>query len=330
MSTALTPAQNAVSNKREAIRSMLTKCTDKLEEALRGTILTPQKMLVVAMTAVAKSPKLLDCTPVSVALAVQMAAEAALPVDGYHAHLIPYGTTCQLIIDYKGLVRLAEDGGVHIDPYVVYEKDVFQYELGINPILRHIPSDEEDRGPLKCAYAVATHADGFKRFIVMSRRDILKRKAASRSSGGKDSPWTNWEEEMWKKTVVKQISKLISRTARMDSAVMNDDLVDTGKTYLHPRASDIGMLPETKTSMLEDALAEEPLVMNHPPVVLDSPPVKFSLAKFEKAIQNCETVDELTTLFDDQVRSIKEELDADIYEKAYQACQTKAASIRGK
>lgn len=319
MSTALTPAQKAASNKRNEIRTMLEKCSGKLDDVLRGTILTPEKMLVVAMTAVAKNPKLLECTPVSVALAVQMAAEAALPVDGYHAHLVPYGTTCQLIIDYKGLIRLAEESGVHIDPYVVHEKDFFEHELGLNPVLRHIPSDDDDPGPLCCAYAVITHADGFRRFVVMKRKEIMKRKAASKSSSHRDSPWANWEEEMWKKTVVKQASKLVSRNPRMQSAVVNDDLVESGNLHRHDRAAEFGLLEDTKTAALEEAVSD--------PV---EPVTNTDVESFFNELTECTTPEEVTNAFDSRIRPNRETIGEAAYKRCYQAAKERASSIRGE
>jgi recombination protein RecT len=329
--TGLTPAQKQVIAKKKTLADMFQKSGTRLDGALANTGITAKQMVGVAMTAINKTPKLLDCTPASVIQAVMLAAEAGLPVDGYHGHLIPYGTTCQFIPDFKGLIQLALQNDVIIDAAAVHDNDEFSYRLGMDPFLNHVPCDDEDRGPLKCAYAVARFGNGFRKFVVATRADVEKRRKASKSGTGKDSPWAQWEDEMWIKTSVKMLAKFIPRSARMVAALTSDDQADMGTQYQEPK--------ESRSSIIADALQEHDIVEVEssepvePVAPVETPkaaekPAAFSLKKFEKLVESCTTPEAVTELFDKQVRARKEEVDIDAYEKAYDMCKGKAQAIR--
>lgn len=62
------------------------------------------------------------------------------------AYLIPFRNhgrmECQFQLGYKGLIDLAYRSGEVsiIQAHTVYENDDFQYELGLDPTLRHVPA----------------------------------------------------------------------------------------------------------------------------------------------------------------------------------------------
>lgn len=134
------------------------------------------------------------------------------------AYLVPRGGKCCLDISYRGLVRIAvESGGVlDVDATVVYEKDDFDYEMGLTPKLHHKPSLDPDPGKPVFVYAVAVLASGLRKFIVLNMREIEKVKASSKARSG---PWIDWTEEMMRKTAVKKLYKLLPQTDRMSIAV---------------------------------------------------------------------------------------------------------------
>lgn len=190
--------------------------------------MTPERMIRIAITACTMQPKLLMCTKESVALALLTASQAGIEPDGYHGHLVPYGSVCQFIPDYKGLVQLALENGVVIDAEAVYEKDQFSYQRGLVPSLVHVPSEDEDRGPLRCAYAIAHFASGHSKFVVATKHDVLKRMNSSPGSKGSDSPWRKWPESMWMKTAVKMLMKFVPRSPAIKAALVADDLAERG------------------------------------------------------------------------------------------------------
>ena len=89
----------------------------------------------------------------------------------------------------------------------MYENDKFEYELGLEPKLKHIPA-MRDRGEIAWVYAVYHLTSGGFGFEVMSYDDVERhRKQFSAASGKGSSPWdSNWEA-MAKKTVIKKALK---------------------------------------------------------------------------------------------------------------------------
>jgi recombination protein RecT len=134
------------------------------------------------------------------------------------AYLVPRGGKCCLDISYRGLVKIAVDSGsvIDIDSTVVYEKDDFDYEMGLNPKLHHKPSLDPDPGNPVFVYAVAILTSGIRKFIVLNMKEIEKVKSVSRAKSG---PWIEFLGEMMRKTAVKKLYKLLPQTDKMCFAV---------------------------------------------------------------------------------------------------------------
>lgn len=188
------------------IRSLIM--SDRMKEQLALALpksLTPDRMVRVALTAINKTPKLMNCSQQSLLASIMTCAELGLEPDGRRAHLIPYGTDCQLIIDYKGLAELAMRSGlisnIHAD--VVRENDVFEYDLG--EIKTHKIDFRKPRGEVFAVYALVRFKDGTFKAEVMNREEVEA--IRKRSKAGRSGPWmTDWNE-MAKKTVFRRLSK---------------------------------------------------------------------------------------------------------------------------
>lgn len=179
-----------------------------------------------------RTPKLQECTPESLLLSMLQAASAGLETDGVlgQAYLIPYGKECQLQLGYRGLMRLAMNSNVvaDIDAQVVYEKDTFEYELGLEPTLKHKRHDEtDDAGALKYVYAVCRFKDGTKKFVVMNRREITQIKTKAQGTDRSDSPWKQWEPEMWKKSAIKRLCKMLPLSTADQRMIQAEDSIET-------------------------------------------------------------------------------------------------------
>ena len=88
--------------------------------------LTPDRMARVTLTAIIKTPALMNCTPESLLQAMMLCSQAGLEPDGRLAHLIPYGNVVTVIFDYKGLVTLAlRNGAKAVYGDKVCETDTF-------------------------------------------------------------------------------------------------------------------------------------------------------------------------------------------------------------
>lgn len=189
--------------------------------------MTPDRMIRAAMTAMLKTPELANCDRTSFMQAMLTLSQLGLEPDGRMAHLIPFRNNkaqrvdCQLIVDYKGLVELAQRSGkvskIHAD--VVCENDLFEYDMG--EINKHVVDFRKPRGEAYAAYARVVMKDGTSKCEVMSREEIDAVRARSRAGGS--GPWvTDWRE-MAKKTVFRRCSKWLSLSPELRDVVEADD-----------------------------------------------------------------------------------------------------------
>jgi recombination protein RecT len=135
------------------------------------------------------------------------------PGDTYH--LVPFGTEIVGIPDYTGEIELIYRAGVvsSIKAEIVYEQDEFEFTPDMDRP-KHKPDWFGDRGAMKGAYAYAIMKDGStSRVVVMNKADIEKVKKVSKTATRSDSPWQQWPDRMWLKTVVKQLSKWVPSSA---------------------------------------------------------------------------------------------------------------------
>jgi recombination protein RecT len=191
---------------------------EQIQKALpRG--LTAERMVRVVLTAINRTPKLLECTKETVWQAVLDAASLGLFPDALgRAYLVPYGSACQLIVGYKGLIDLMYRSGQidFIQAVAVHEGDEFKYRLGLNPDIAHAPCDNPGRWTHVYSVAKIKGCDTSS-FVVMSRAEVEKVKARSRAA--KNVPWVTDEEEMAKKTVIRRHAKILPMSAEVAQAM---------------------------------------------------------------------------------------------------------------
>lgn len=211
----------------------------KTLESMKGQIaralpkfMNPERMTRIALTEFRTTPNLRACDVKSVLGAIVQSAQLGLEPGGHlgHAYLVPYKTTCQLIIGYRGMIDLARRSGqlVNISAHEVYENDVFEFEYGLEEKLRHIPA-RENRGEFIAAYAVARLKDGGHQIEVMFKSDIDQIRGKSKSGGSSYSPWSTAYEEMAKKTVIRRLFKYLPVSIEIQRAVTLDESAERGE-----------------------------------------------------------------------------------------------------
>lgn len=175
--------------------------------------LSPDWFLAEVRVAVARSPNLANCDQVSVFDAITTCAQLGLSPSGRlgSAYLIPFKDKCTLVIGYKGYLDLAYRSGevMGMQAQVVHEDDEFEWEEGLEPKLRHVRSAEADPGKMTHAYAVATMKNGHKAFVVMLAREVERIKARAPGAKKAGGPWDTDPAEMWKKTAVRRLLKML-------------------------------------------------------------------------------------------------------------------------
>jgi len=202
--------------------------------------MTAERLLRVSLTSIQTNPRLLECTPKSLLSCIMMAAQLGLepnPVTG-HAALVPFKNNkkggiyeAQFQVMYKGLLALVRRSGElqSVQAQVVYEKDTFVLQYGLEEKLEHTPFDGE-RGKPKGSYIIFRYKDGGYSFDYMSRHDIEKIRKRSRAKD--DGPWvTDWDE-MAKKTVIKRHCKLAPVSIEIQTATALDDRIQMGDSQM--------------------------------------------------------------------------------------------------
>ena len=173
------------------------------------------------LTAIKSNPKLMAAFAtqqgqVSVLLAAMQAAALGLEPNTptQECWLQPRRNNnvdeCELSIGYKGYAKLARRSGQVKTLYagVVREGDEFEWSRGLEDTFRHKQIADDD-APLTHAYAIARLTNGGVAFTVMTKAQVEKRRDKAESwkteKGRQYSPWTNWTEEMWCKTALRNL-----------------------------------------------------------------------------------------------------------------------------
>jgi recombination protein RecT len=198
--------------------------------------LTPERMMTLVFLAAAKTPRLKECTPISLFTAVMNASRLGLEI-GQHAHLVPFknksgNVECSMIPDFKGLVHLAVNSGKvkHIDVRVAYKDDDFDYALGSEPYIRHKPKlgGLRHQDNILCFYTIAWLTDG----MVIIGEPMTKDEVDAirkRSKAANDGPWVTDYVQMGKKTVVKRDCKMLPQTPELTAAIELDNRAESGE-----------------------------------------------------------------------------------------------------
>lgn len=209
----------------------------------------------VALTSIAKTPDLLECSQQSLAAAVLQAAQLGLEPDGIlgYAYLVPFKGTATLIPGYKGLLELARRSGKisTIEARVVHAKDRFRFAYGLKPVLEHTPAQEAETGELVAVYAVAHLKDGGLQWEVMWKREVDAIRKRSRASAS--GPWVTDYEEMAKKTVLRRLCKMLPASVELQQAVAMDERAEIG---LPPIDLDVVEVASEPAPSKLDALTE--------------------------------------------------------------------------
>ena len=191
------------------------------------------KFLSGVMGAVQRTPKLLECEAATLINAFMTMAQLELMPSGVsgEAYVIPYKNSgkmeAQFQLGYQGLITLFyRSGGARVRAEIVREHDTFSYENGE---IRHsvdIRKSREDRGEAIAAYAIAT-VNGQDIALAMNKNDIIGYgERFSKSFKSEYSPWNEKNDPelwMWKKTVLKQLGKLLPKNETVNRAIAEDN-----------------------------------------------------------------------------------------------------------
>lgn len=262
------------------VRHYLERMKGEIALAL-PTHITPDRMARVALTAIRTTPALLECSIDSLMAGVIQSAQLGLePGILGHAYYVPYNKKireqgkadrwvkeAQFQIGYKGLVELMMRSGRYqtINGDVIREHDAFEFEQGYEEKLKHVPNFEKP-GRVIAVYAYYILKNGGRRARVFTVADVERIRRRSKNSGFNEDgsenkkanvPWvTDWEE-MAKKTVLRNLSKIAPMSIEEREVIAKDENLEFGddvnRIELNLGEPPAPALPEPAT--VEDAQA---------------------------------------------------------------------------
>lgn len=223
----------ALAKRDDSLAGMLERMLPQIAKALPRHI-TPERMTRIAATALRTTPHLDKCSAPSflgcVMSCAQLGIEPNTPLG--QAYLIPRrnkqgGYDCTLIVGYRGMIDLAWRSGMMLDiqAQAVYAADRFEYAMGLEPQLSHVPSTAPDRKAQKLThvYAIARLKGGGTVWCVLSRGEVDEHAKASASRGS--GPWATHYEAMARKTAIRELAKYLPQSAdrALETAVGLDE-----------------------------------------------------------------------------------------------------------
>lgn len=223
---------SAAKAEKKTMQAYIKAMEPAIKKAL-PSVITPERFTRMVLSALSATPKLAECSPQSFLAAMMTAAQLGVEPNTAlgQAYLLPYrnhgNMECQFQLGYKGLIDLAYRSGEVsvIQAHTVYENDVFEYELGMDPKLRHVPA-KTDRGEAVAYYAMFKTKDGGYGFEVMSVDDVQRHaQRYSKSYGNGSSPWRSNFDEMAKKTVLKRALKYAPLKSDFVRGVAQDETI---------------------------------------------------------------------------------------------------------
>jgi len=211
--------------------------------------------------------KLAKVTPESIALTMVKGAFLGLDFFNRECYAIPFGDQLQFLTDYKGDIKLCRQYSIkpikNIYAKLVREGDAFDYKIedGL-PVINFSPIPLSD-APVIGAFAVVLFDDLTLDYVTMSKKEI----EATRQNWSKcaNSPaWLKAPGEMYKKTVLKRLTKMIE---------LNFDNAEQAQAF--QEGADLNRDPIDVTPAVEDPfqkLAPAPELL--PPTSPAEPPAR--------------------------------------------------------
>ena len=240
-----------------------------VKDILKLIGISPEVFARVALNALMKTPKVMECEPMSLRKALLGCAQLGVLPDGESAVIIPERSgKARLQLGYKGRIDLARRAipGIAIRMGLVTKEDaqngIWEYEEGLDPIFRHKKDPEGDLPTAKniiAAYVIVYfRGNPIPEYEVMFRKHIDY--IRDTYSGGGDS-WQKEFGEMAKKTCVNLLFKRLpirSGLLKLGVAYDGPSLDGVDITDAFNASDDAPAKPETRDVTPPAAEAKDP------------------------------------------------------------------------
>lgn len=212
-----------MSNEIATVRDQLGKMSSEFAKVLPEHV-TPERFERVTLTALQRQPDLLKCDRKSLFESVMQCAADGLQPDGREAALTKFGSKVAYMPMVAGILKKVRQSGdlSTITSQVVYEADEFEYWIDDEgEHLTHRPDMLSDPGNARAVYAMARTTDGSVYIEVLRLSDVERIRKASKSGGS--GPWSQWWDQMAKKSAIRRLAKRLPMSTDLDKVVSRDD-----------------------------------------------------------------------------------------------------------
>lgn len=219
----------------DAMRDTLARMEDEFKKALPPQI-TPERFIRAAITSLQKEPKLMDANRTSLLAAMMDAAQDGLLLDGRESFINVYSTNvgskeapkyakvCKYMPMVYGIIKKVRNSGelASLTAEVVYKNDTFKYWIDdAGQHVEHSPDVFSDRGERVGVYAMAKTKDGAVHIEPLSKDQVMAVK--SKSNAPTSLMWTTFEDEGWKKSAIRRLSKRLPMSTDLETVIRRDD-----------------------------------------------------------------------------------------------------------
>lgn len=231
---------------------LIAATTQELASILQGFQIEPATFERVWLNALVRMPKLANCSQFSLQMAVVECAEAGLLPNGKQACILPFGNDATFVPMIEGRLLLARRAmpALAIKGRCVFTDDEFEYEDGLDVVLRHVPSKRPDAKrdwqSIVAAYAVAKIPGGDREFEVLMKADLARYRQMAPSGKSDKSIWSRHPGEACEKTALGQLLKRLPKGTEAGVAHLHDG---SGAEVAEPLTDDDW---EAAVNMLDD------------------------------------------------------------------------------
>lgn len=214
--------------------------------------------------ALKKNPKILQCKYETIEKSIMEAATAGLEVNTVlgEASLVPFGQECKLMIEWRGLAKMAWASSfiARVDHGVLRANDKYKYVDGIDQkfsIERDLTKTEAERGDIIAYYAMAELINGGYSVVVMTVDEVtIHGKRYSKSFGRSGSAWQDHFEGMAIKTCYRVLYDKKIPKATFDDKVR--DVMARQFSFQHQKDEGAIMDLEVEEADFEETTQSEP------------------------------------------------------------------------
>lgn len=249
-----------------------------------------------AQTALRQTRDLAKCEAATVLGGLMTCAQLGLrPGVLGQAYLLPFWDSkarthkAQLVIGYQGLLELIYRSGMveTVAARVVYSNDEFLLEYGLaeDTLVHRPPAGGGARGEAVAYYAIARmKGGGYAMTDPMGIEDMRayarKHATAKKRDGTLVGPWRDNFDEMAKKTMVRQLAKMLPKSPEVSRAITHDGAVradttaaavDAQPDYIEGEFSEAPAAGAEPSPPVDDVVDGEP-VDDTPPTEADPTP----------------------------------------------------------